>query len=224
MLSNNPTGATISHSELKKWVDYARQNQAIILYDAAYVAFIQDEHPHSIRDRGADEVAVEFRSFSKRAGFTGLGAHLRLSQRRSRPASDGSEHSLNSLWLRRQATKFNGVSYPIQVAAAATYSPEGREQVKELIDYYMTNASIIVEGLTSAGLTVYGGTNSPYVWVKVPEGMTSWGFFDYLLDKARVVCTPGAGFGASGEGFVRLTAFGSREDTEEAVSRICSCL
>ncbi|MGB4164058.1 MAG: aminotransferase class I/II-fold pyridoxal phosphate-dependent enzyme, partial [Bacillota bacterium] len=121
-------------------------------------------------------------------------------------------------------TKFNGVSYPIQVAAAATYSSEGREQVKELIDYYMTNASIIVEGLTSAGLTVYGGTNSPYVWVKVPEGMTSWGFFDYLLDKARVVCTPGAGFGASGEGFVRLTAFGSREDTEEAVSRICSCL
>lgn len=224
---NNPTGATISHSELKKWVDYARQNQAIILYDAAYVAFIQDEDiPHSIYEiEGADEVAVEFRSFSKRAGFTGTRCAFAIVPKKVKAyASDGSEHSLNSLWLRRQATKFNGVSYPIQVAAAATYSPEGREQVKELIDYYMTNASIIVEGLTSAGLTVYGGTNSPYVWVKVPEGMTSWGFFDYLLDKARVVCTPGAGFGASGEGFVRLTAFGSREDTEEAVSRICSCL
>lgn len=224
---NNPTGATISHSELKKWVDYARQNQAIILYDAAYVAFIQDEDiPHSIYEiEGADEVAVEFRSFSKRAGFTGTRCAFAIVPKKVKAyASDGSEHSLNSLWLRRQATKFNGVSYPIQVAAAATYSSEGREQVKELIDYYMTNASIIVEGLTSAGLTVYGGTNSPYVWVKVPEGMTSWGFFDYLLDKARVVCTPGAGFGASGEGFVRLTAFGSREDTEEAVSRICSCL
>ncbi|NLH14362.1 MAG: LL-diaminopimelate aminotransferase [Firmicutes bacterium] len=224
---NNPTGATISHSELKKWVDYARQNQAIILYDAAYVAFIQDEDiPHSIYEiEGADEVAVEFRSFSKRAGFTGTRCAFAIVPKKVKAyASDGSERSLNSLWLRRQATKFNGVSYPIQVAAAATYSSEGREQVKELIDYYMTNASIIVEGLTSAGLTVYGGTNSPYVWVKVPEGMTSWGFFDYLLDKARVVCTPGAGFGASGEGFVRLTAFGSREDTEEAVSRICSCL
>lgn len=224
---NNPTGATISHSELKKWVDYARQNQAIILYDAAYVAFIQDEDiPHSIYEiEGADEVAVEFRSFSKRAGFTGTRCAFAIVPKKVKAyASDGSEHSLNSLWLRRQATKFNGVSYPIQVVAAATYSSEGREQVKELIDYYMTNASIIVEGLTSAGLTVYGGTNSPYVWVKVPEGMTSWGFFDYLLDKARVVCTPGAGFGASGEGFVRLTAFGSREDTEEAVSRICSCL
>lgn len=188
---NNPTGATISHSELKKWVDYARQNQAIILYDAAYVAFIQDEDiPHSIYEiEGADEVAVEFRSFSKRAGFTGTRCAFAIVPKKVKAyASDGSEHSLNSLWLRRQATKFNGVSYPIQVAAAATYSSEGREQVKELIDYYMTNASIIVEGLTSAGLTVYGGTNSPYVWVKVPEGMTSWGFFDYLLDKARVVC------------------------------------
>lgn len=224
---NNPTGATISHQELEKWVEYARRNQAIILYDAAYEAFIRDEAlPHSIYEiEGADEVAIEFRSFSKRAGFTGTRCAFAVVPKKIKAyASDGSAHSLNSLWLRRQSTKFNGVSYPIQVAAAATYSPEGREQVRELIDYYMTNASLIVNGLSSAGLAVYGGTNSPYVWVKVPEGMTSWSFFDHLLDQARVVCTPGAGFGSSGEGYVRLTAFGSREDTEEAVMRVTSCL
>jgi len=220
---NNPTGATISYDELKKWVEFARRNRAIILYDAAYEAYIRDEGiPHSIYEiEGADEVAIEFRSFSKRAGFTGTRCAFAVVPKKVKAyASDGTEHSLNSLWYRRQSTKFNGVSYPIQVAAAATYSPEGREQVKQLIDYYMTNAGIIVEGLRSAGLTVHGGTNSPYVWVKVPGGMTSWEFFDYLLDRAQVVCTPGSGFGASGEGYVRLTAFGSREDTEEAVKRI----
>lgn len=224
---NNPTGATITYGDLQRWVQFARDTQAIILYDAAYEAYIRDNDiPHSIYEiEGADEVAIEFRSFSKRAGFTGTRCGFAVVPKKVRAyGPDGSSHSLNSLWLRRQSTKFNGVSYPVQVAAAATYSEQGRQQVQALIDYYMTNAMIIVEGLRSSGLAVYGGVNAPYVWVRVPDGMTSWGFFDHLLDKARVVCTPGSGFGASGEGYVRLTGFGSRQGTEEAIRRISACI
>lgn len=220
---NNPTGATISHAGLQRWVQFARETRAVILFDAAYEAYIRDDSlPHSIFEiEGADEVAVEFRSFSKKAGFTGTRCAFAVVPKKVKAyASDGSAHSLNALWFRRQTTKFNGVSYPVQVAAAAVYSNEGRAQVASLIDFYMTNARIIVDGLRSAGLTVYGGENSPYMWVKVPGGMTSWEFFDRLLQRAHVVCTPGAGFGACGEGFVRLTAFGSRKNTEKAVERI----
>lgn len=224
---NNPTGATISHADLQRWVQFARETRAIILFDAAYEAYIRDDAlPHSIFEvEGADEVAVEFRSFSKKAGFTGTRCAFAVVPKKVKAyASDGSAHSLNALWLRRQTTKFNGVSYPVQVAAASVYSDEGRAQVAALIDFYMSNARIIVDGLRFAGLTVYGGENSPYMWVKVPGGMTSWEFFDHLLERAHVVCTPGAGFGACGEGFVRLTAFGSRQNTEKAVERIVAVI
>ncbi|MGI5901266.1 MAG: LL-diaminopimelate aminotransferase [Desulfitobacteriia bacterium] len=220
---NNPTGMTLTKEELKKWVDFARENQALILFDAAYEAFIQEEDvPHSIFEiEGAREVAVEFRSFSKNAGFTGTRcAYTVVPKELIAYDSQGQGHSLNSLWLRRQTTKFNGVSYPVQVAAAAVYTPEGKKQIQETIDYYMANAKIIREGLEKAGYKVFGGINAPYIWMKTPDKMSSWDFFDKLMKEAHVIGTPGAGFGASGEGYFRLTAFNTRENTEKAISRI----
>lgn len=220
---NNPTGMTLSGEELKKWVDYARENRAVILFDSAYEAYIREEGvPHSIYEvEGAREVAVEFRSFSKTAGFTGTRCAYTVVPREVRAYdSSGKAHPLNPLWLRRQATKFNGVSYPVQVAASAVFSEEGRKQVGELIDYYMENAGIIREGLEKAGYKVFGGVNAPYIWLKTPDNMGSWDFFDRLMKEAHVIGTPGAGFGASGEGYLRLTAFGSTENTVRAVDRI----
>lgn len=220
---NNPTGMTLSKAELKKWVDYARENKAVILFDAAYEAYIREEGiPRSIFEiEGAREVAVEFRSFSKTAGFTGTRcAYTVVPNQVQVYDAKGQAHSLNRLWLRRQTTKFNGVSYPVQAAAAAVYSAEGQKQIREIIDYYMENARIIKQGLEQAGYTVFGGTNAPYIWLKTPNNMGSWEFFDKLIKEAHVVGTPGAGFGASGEGYFRLTAFGSRENTEKAIERI----
>ncbi len=220
---NNPTGAVITREALKAWVDYARENEAIILYDAAYEAYIRDpEIPHTIYEvEGAKEVAIEFRSFSKTAGFTGTRCAYTIVPKECKGRdSAGNAVDLNALWLRRQSTKFNGVPYIIQRGAAAVYSEEGRQQVHELVDYYMENARIIREGLEGAGLTVYGGRNAPYIWAKTPVGLGSWEFFDKILSEANVVGTPGAGFGPSGEGYLRLTAFGNREATVEAVERI----
>ncbi len=222
---NNPTGMTLTKDELKKWVDYAKENDSIILFDAAYEAFIQEEGvPHSIFEiEGAREVAVEFRSFSKTAGFTGTRcAYTVVPKEVMVTDSTGKSHSLNSLWLRRQTTKFNGVSYPVQAGAIATYSDEGKKQIKEYIRYYMENARIIKEGLEKSGFKVFGGVNAPYIWLKTPDNMGSWEFFDKLMKQANVVGTPGAGFGASGEGYFRLTAFGSRENTIRAIERINS--
>jgi len=219
---NNPTGMTLTKKELKKWVDYAKENKAIILYDSAYEAFIQeDDVPHSIYEvEGAKEVAIEFRSFSKTAGFTGTRcAYTVVPKEVVAYTSSGEPHPLNKLWNRRQTTKFNGVPYIIQQGAAAVYTPEGQKQIKATIDYYMTNAKIIKKGLEDVGLTVFGGVNAPYIWLKTPAGLSSWEFFDKLLKEINVVGTPGSGFGPSGEGYFRLTAFGSRENTEEAVER-----
>lgn len=224
---NNPTGMTLSKEELKQWVDYARENQSIILFDAAYEAYIQEDGiPHSIFEiEGAREVAVEFRSFSKTAGFTGNRCAYTVVPKEVMVYDvNGKAHSLNSLWLRRQTTKFNGVSYPVQAAAAAVYSEEGKKQIKEMISYYMENARIIREGLTAAGYKVFGGVNAPYIWLKTPANMGSWEFFDKLLKEANVVGTPGAGFGANGEGYFRLTAFGDRENTKRAIERITTRL
>ncbi|BDZ68829.1 LL-diaminopimelate aminotransferase [Methanobacterium ferruginis] len=220
---NNPTGTALTKAQLKEWVDYARENNSIILFDAAYEAYItEDNIPHSIYEiEGAREVAIEFRSFSKNAGFTGTRcAYTVVPKEVMGFDSEGNPHSLNALWNRRQTTKFNGVSYPIQVAASAVYSPEGQKEIKESIDYYMKNASIIRENLSSIGLRVYGGINSPYIWIKTPGDMDSWQFFDLLLNEAHVVGTPGIGFGPSGEGYLRLTAFNTLENTEEAMDRI----
>jgi LL-diaminopimelate aminotransferase len=220
---NNPTGAIATKEELKKWVDYALANDAIILFDAAYEAFItQPGYPHSIYEvEGAKKCAIEFRSFSKTAGFTGVRCGLVVvPEELVGRTSTGEPYSVNKLWLRRQTTKFNGASYPVQRAAAAVYSDEGWAQNKEIIDYYMENARIIREGLKEAGLTVYGGVNAPYIWLKTPAGMSSWDFFDKLLTECHVVGTPGSGFGPSGEGFFRLSAFGHRENVIEAVERI----
>jgi len=220
---NNPTGVVASRAELKKWVDYALANDAVIFFDAAYEAFITDPAiPHSIYEiEGAKRCAIEFRSFSKTAGFTGVRCGLVVvPEEVMGTTATGEKYSFNKLWLRRTTTKFNGASYPVQRAAAAVYSDEGWPQVKETIDYYMENARIIREGLAAAGLTVYGGVNAPYIWLKVPAGMTSWDFFDKLLNEANVVGTPGSGFGPSGEGFFRLSAFGNRENVIEAVERI----
>lgn len=220
---NNPTGMTLSKAELKQWVDYARENRSIILFDAAYEAYIQEaEVPHSIFEvEGAREVAVEFRSFSKTAGFTGTRcAYTIVPKELMVYDSQGKAHSLNNLWLRRQTTKFNGVSYPVQAGAAAVFSAAGQSQVKETILYYMENARIIREGLESAGYKVFGGVNAPYIWLKTPDNMGSWDFFDKLMKEANVVGTPGAGFGVNGEGYFRLTAFGTRENTARAVERI----
>lgn len=219
---NNPTGMTISKGELKKWVGYARENKAIILYDAAYEAYIQEKDvPHSIYEiEGAKEVAIEFRSFSKTAGFTGTRcAYTVVPKEVVAYTEKGEAYPLNKLWNRRQTTKFNGVPYIIQKGAAAVYTEEGQKQIKALIDYYMTNAKIIREGLMSVGIHVFGGVNAPYIWLKTPNGLDSWAFFDKLLNEANIVGTPGVGFGPSGEGYFRLTAFGSRESTEEAVER-----
>ena len=220
---NNPTGVTLSREELKGWVDYARENRSIILFDAAYEAYIREEGiPHSIYEiEGAREVAVEFRSFSKTAGFTGTRcAYTVVPKEVKAYDAGGRAHSLNPLWLRRQTTKFNGVAYPVQAAAAAVYSAEGKKQVMDLINYYMENARLIREGLEKAGYRVFGGVNAPYIWLKTPGAMKSWEFFDNLLRQAHIVGTPGAGFGAAGEGYFRLTAFGSRENTQMALERI----
>jgi LL-diaminopimelate aminotransferase len=219
---NNPTGAVLTRAALKTWVDFAREQGAVILYDAAYEAYIRDPAiPHSIYEiEGAREVAIEFRSFSKTAGFTGTRcAYTVVPKELQGRSAAGEPVSINALWVRRQSTKFNGVAYVIQRAAAATYTPEGRKQVTAVVDYYMENARIIREGLEAAGLTVYGARNAPYIWVKTP-GQSSWDFFDKLLNEAHVVGTPGAGFGPSGEGYFRLTAFAGRASTEEAVDRI----
>lgn len=220
---NNPTGTTLPKEELKKWVEYAKENSAIILYDSAYEAFISDENvPHSIYEiEGAKDVAIEFRSFSKTAGFTGVRcAYAVVPKNLYGFTKDGEKVSINKLWNRRQCTKFNGVSYVVQKGAEAVYSKEGQEQIKENISYYMENARIIREGLEKAGFTVFGGKNAPYIWLKVPEGLSSWEFFDKLLTEANVVGTPGVGFGPSGEGYFRLTAFGTKENTIEAMDRI----
>lgn len=220
---NNPTGTTLTKEQLKVWVDYAKENKAIILFDAAYEAFISDEDvPHSIYEiEGAKEVAIEFRSFSKTAGFTGIRCAFVVIPKQLKGYSEsGEEISLNKLWNRRHCTKFNGVSYVTQRAAEAIYTEEGKKQVKENIDYYKENAKIIKKGLEEAGYTVYGGVNSPYVWLKLPDGVKSWDFFDKLLTKANVVGTPGVGFGPSGEGYFRLTGFGTKENTIEAIERI----
>jgi LL-diaminopimelate aminotransferase len=220
---NNPTGVVADRHVLQTWVDYARQNQAVILFDAAYEAYITEEEiPHSIYEiQGAKECAIEFRSFSKTAGFTGTRcAYTVVPKALLASTKSGETASLNKLWNRRHTTKFNGVSYPVQFAAAAVYSDEGKTQVRALIDYYMQNARIIRQTLSSAGFTVFGGKNAPYIWMKTSGGMSSWDFFDLLLAEAHVVGTPGSGFGPSGEGYFRLSAFGSREKTEEAVERI----
>lgn len=220
---NNPTGAVATREDLKKWVDYALANDAVIFFDAAYEAFITEPGiPHSIYEiEGAKRCAIEFRSFSKTAGFTGVRCALTvIPEELMAETANGEKSSLNKLWNRRQSTKFNGVSYPVQKAAAAVYSEEGWTQVKETIDYYMENARLIREGLEAAGLTVYGGVNAPYIWLKTPNGMSSWDFFDKLLSECHVVGTPGSGFGPSGEGFYRLSAFGGRENVLEAIDRI----
>lgn len=224
---NNPTGTTLSKEELKKWVDYAKANRAIILYDAAYEAYIREDHiPHSIYEvEGANEVAIEFRSFSKTAGFTGTRCAFTVVPKTVMGyTASGEAYSLNPLWNRRHTTKFNGVPYIIQRGAEAVYSSEGRQQIKAIVDYYMTNAAIIREGLESVGIKAYGGVNAPYIWLKTPNNMDSWEFFDKLLHEVHIVGTPGTGFGPSGGGYFRLTAFGNRENTEEAIARIKSKL
>jgi LL-diaminopimelate aminotransferase len=220
---NNPTGTTLTREQLKVWVDYARANKAIILFDAAYEAFITEEDvPHSIYEiEGALEVALEFRSFSKTAGFTGTRCGYTVVPKTVMAHTQSGEAvPLNKLWNRRHTTKFNGTSYVVQRAAEATYSAEGKKQVRALISYYMENARLIREGLQKAGYAVYGGVNAPYIWTKAPEGLSSWEYFDYLLKEKNIVCTPGAGFGASGEGYVRFSAFGNRDRIVEAMKRI----
>lgn len=218
---NNPTGATASREQLRTWVDYAREHRTLILYDSAYVGFVRDEGlPRSIYEiPGARDVAVEFRSFSKTAGFTGLRcAYTVIPDQCMVYDRSGAPHHLHALWNRRHSTKFNGVAYPVQRAAEATYSDEGRRQCRELADYYLRNAAIIREKIASLGLDHVGGNNSPYVWIHVGED--SWTFFDSLLEKAGVVCTPGSGFGRCGEGYVRLSAFNSVENVRTAMERI----
>jgi len=220
---NNPTGTVASKTELKKWVDYANANDAVIFYDAAYEVFITDPAiPHSIYEiEGAKKCAIEFRSFSKTAGFTGVRCGLVVvPEDVMGTTANGEKYSFNKLWLRRTTTKFNGASYPVQRAAAAVYSEEGWKQTKEIVAYYMENARIIREGLAEAGCTVFGGVNAPYIWLKTPAGMTSWDFFDKLLTECNVVGTPGSGFGPSGEGYFRMSAFGNRANVIEAVERI----
>ena len=217
-LPNNPTGTTLTKSQLQEWVDYANKNGAVIIYDAAYEAYIsEDDVPHTIYEcDGARTCAIEIRSFSKNAGFTGT--RLGFTVVPKDLVCDGV--SLNSLWARRHGTKFNGAPYIIQAAGEAVYTEEGMKQTKEMVAYYMNNAKTILEGLKSAGYSVSGGVNAPYIWLKTPDNMKSWDFFDYLLNEANVVGTPGSGFGPSGEGYFRLTAFGSYENTLEAIERI----
>ncbi|MDY3974432.1 LL-diaminopimelate aminotransferase [uncultured Veillonella sp.] len=222
---NNPTGTVLSKARLKEWVDWCKANEAVLLFDSAYEAFISSEDTvHSIFEiEGAKEVALEFRSFSKTAGFTGTRcAYTVIPKELKIKNSAGEQVALNPLWNRRQSTKFNGVPYVVQRAAAAVYTPEGQTQTKEAIAYYKENARLIREGLESIGLTVFGGTDAPYIWLKVPASYTSWEFFDLLLEKIHIVSTPGSGFGPCGEGYLRLTAFGSRENTVKAIERIKS--
>ena len=220
---NNPTGAVASREHLQAWVDYANAHGSILLFDAAYEAFITDPTlPHSIYElEGARTCAIEFRSFSKNAGFTGTRCALTVVPKTLKgKAADGSEVDLHSLWNRRQSTKFNGVSYIVQRGAEAVYSEAGQAQIQTLISFYMENATIIRDQLTQAGLIVYGGVNAPYVWVKTPHGLSSWDFFDKLLTQCHVVGTPGSGFGAAGEGYFRISAFNSRDNVNEAMARI----
>ena len=220
---NNPTGTVITRDELRKWVNYAIKNDALIFYDAAYEAYIQDDDiPHSIYEiKGARKVAVEFHSFSKTAGFTGIRCGYTVVPKELTVATlTGERIPLNHLWNRRQCTKFNGTSYVSQRAAEAIYTPEGKAQVKATIDYYMNNARTMYNTLTELGLKVYGGRNAPYIWVKTPNDMGSWKFFEQMLYEAHVVCTPGVGFGPSGEGYIRLTAFGDADDCKEAMERL----
>jgi LL-diaminopimelate aminotransferase len=222
---NNPTGTVATREQLKAWVDYAKANDSIILFDAAYEAFIQDpEIPHSIFEiEGAKDCCIEFRSFSKNGGFTGVRcAYTVIPKTVTGVAADGSRVPLHQLWNRRHATKFNGASYPVQKGAAAVFSPEGKAQVAALIEHYMGNAKLLREACTTAGLTVFGGENAPYVWVACPEGIDSWGMFDKMLTEAQTVITPGAGFGAAGEGYFRISAFNSREKVEEVCQRIAA--
>ncbi|MDP2892681.1 MAG: LL-diaminopimelate aminotransferase [Bacillota bacterium] len=220
---NNPTGMTISKEGLKKWVEYAKRTGAVIIYDSAYEAYITEEGvPHSIYEvEGAREVAIESRSYSKTAGFTGVRcAYTVVPKELTGTDGKGNKVQLNTLWNRRQTTKFNGCSYITQRGAAAIYTPEGKKQTREIIGYYMENARIIREGLSAKGFEVYGGVNAPYIWLKTPGDLPSWEFFDMLLNRLNIVGTPGAGFGTCGEGYFRLTAFGSREDTLRAMERI----
>lgn len=220
---NNPTGTTAGKEELKKWVDYARKNKSVILYDSAYEAYISDpDLPHSIYEiEGAREVAIEFRSFSKTAGFTGTRcAYTVIPKSLVASTSDGTEKSLHPLWFRRHTTKFNGVSYPVQKAAAAIYSPEGKKEVKETISYYMNNAKTLRESLSGLGFRIYGGINAPYVWANSGRNIKSWELFDKLLNEANVVGTPGSGFGPSGEGYFRFSSFATRENVLKAMERL----
>jgi LL-diaminopimelate aminotransferase len=220
---NNPTGTTASREELKKWIDYAINNKAIILYDAAYEAYISDpEVPHSIFEiEGARKVAIEFRSFSKTAGFTGTRcAFTVIPKSLVASTSDGTEKPLYNLWFRRHTTKFNGVSYPVQKAAAAIYTPEGKKEVRSTISYYMNNARILREKLTEMGFQVFGGVNAPYVWINSGRGIKSWDLFDKLLHEAHVVGTPGSGFGPSGEGYFRFSSFATHENVVKAMDRL----
>jgi LL-diaminopimelate aminotransferase len=220
---NNPTGAVATREQLTAWVKYAKENDAIIFFDAAYEAFIQDPAiPHSIFEiEGAKDVAIEFRSFSKNGGFTGVRCgYIVIPKTVSGKSTDGTRIPLHQLWSRRHSTKFNGASYPVQKGAAAVFSPEGKQQVQELISHYMGNASLLVDACRKAGLQVFGGENAPYVWVGCPEGVTSWDMFDKMLGEAQVVITPGSGFGAAGEGWFRISAFNSRANVEEVCRRI----
>lgn len=220
---NNPTGTVLSRKRLKEWVDWCKANETVLMFDSAYEAFISSEDTvHSIYEiEGAREVAIEFRSFSKTAGFTGTRcAYTAVPKELTVNTADGQKQALNPMWNRRQCTKFNGVPYIIQRAAEAVYSEDGHRQTREAIAYYKENARVIREGLTTIGLTVFGGVDAPYIWLKVPAGMTSWDFFDLLLEKVNIVSTPGAGFGPCGEGYLRLTSFGSRENTLRAIERI----
>ncbi|MDR0982316.1 MAG: LL-diaminopimelate aminotransferase [Culturomica sp.] len=217
-LPNNPTGTVWSADVLQKWVDYALDNKILILFDSAYEAYIQEENvPHSIYEmKGAKQTAIEFRSFSKTAGFTGLRCGYTIVPRELKAGGV----SLNHLWNRRQSTKFNGTPYIVQRAAEAVYSPEGKEEVKKMIAYYMGNAKIISEGLNACGFKVFGGKNAPYIWLRTSDNMSSWEFFDYMMNTYNIVGTPGVGFGPSGEGYFRLTSFGSKENTIEAMNRL----
>jgi LL-diaminopimelate aminotransferase len=224
---NNPTGAVATGDQLKSWVEYAREHKAVILFDAAYEAFIADPNiPHSIYEiDGAKDVAIEFRSFSKTAGFTGVRCALTVVPKQLKAyTKDAGAVELNPLWRRRHCTKFNGVSYVTQAGAAAIYTPAGKQQIQQTIDLYMGNAKMIRESLTRLGYEAHGGVNAPYIWMRTPNGIGSWEFFDLLLQKANVVGTPGAGFGPAGEGYIRLTAFGRPDDVKEALDRMANSL
>ena len=219
---NNPTGAVATREQLVSWVKYAKENNSLILFDAAYEAFIQDDSiPHSIFEiEGSKDCAIEFRSFSKNAGFTGTRCAFTVIPKSLKGKAGEQEVDLWSLWNRRQSTKFNGVSYVVQRGAEAVYSEEGQMQIKQLVSFYMNNAQIIRSNLTDAGFEVFGGINAPYAWIKTPKNLSSWDFFDFLLENANVVGTPGSGFGSAGEGYFRLSAFNSRENVEQAMQRI----